>query len=157
MQNLVSLPEANELPIVYALSTGTLRLNTCRTRLPLPVTHDHPSARVQETERIYAQKSELLLSEQSCQSCFSEIKQVNPAEHLWSINGANGNKGLTDIFKRHCYHPSMWSISGCYIRNNFFIYEAPNIICKIHSSIQSSYYPESKKFKRALITLRVIL
>ena len=26
MQNLVSLPEANELPIVYALSTGTLRL-----------------------------------------------------------------------------------------------------------------------------------
>ena len=78
MQNLVSLPEANELPIVYALRTGT---NTCRTRLPLPVTQAHPSARVQETERTYAQKSELLLSEQSCQSCFSEIKQVNPAEH----------------------------------------------------------------------------
>ena len=156
MQNLVWLPEANELPIVNALSTGTLRLTLAEqgSRFRL---HKLIRQREYKRQNVHMLRSQLLLSEQSCQSCFSEIKQVNPAEHLWSINGANGNKGLTDIFKRHCYHPSMWSISGCYIRNNFIIYEAPNIICKIHSSIQSSYYPESKKFKRALITLRVIL
>ena len=41
---------------------------------------------IRMSERTTDQKSECFLSEQSCQSYFSEIKQVNPAEHLWGIN-----------------------------------------------------------------------
>ena len=99
MQNLVSLPEANELPIVYAPSTGTLRLTLAEqgSRFRL---HKDIRQREYKRQRTYAQKSELLLSEESCQSCFSEIKAKST---LLSINEdvlLNGNKGSTAIFKR---------------------------------------------------------
>ena len=47
----------------------------------------------------------MLLSEQRCQDYFSEIKQVNPAMHWWSINWANGNMGKTARFKRLTHLP----------------------------------------------------
>ena len=81
VQNLVSLPMANELPIVNALCIAHIWTNTCRTKLLLPVAKIHPIASTRVRDRTNAQMSELLLSEQYCQSYFSELKQVNPAKH----------------------------------------------------------------------------
>ena len=81
MQNLVLLPDANELPDANTLGTGIQRLTLAEQDCRFRMNDDHPSARVQQTERTYAQKSECYLSKKSCQSCFSEIKQVNPAKH----------------------------------------------------------------------------
>ena len=81
MQNLVSLPIANELPIVNALCTGT-QTNTCKNKVPTTgsINPSDSKYKSQNVQMLRCQK--LLLTEQSCQSCFSEIKQVNPAEHL---------------------------------------------------------------------------
>ena len=58
MQNLVLLPDANELPDANTLGTGTQRLTLAEQDCRFRMNDDHPSARVQETERTYAQKSE---------------------------------------------------------------------------------------------------
>ena len=64
----------------------------------------------------------MLLSEQRCQDYFSEIKQVNPAMHWWSINWANGNMGKTAIFKRLTHLPRVRILED-YIKELTFIYE----------------------------------
>ena len=69
----------------------------------------------------------MLLSEQSCQDYFSEIKQVNPAMHWWSINWANGNMGKTAIFKRLTHLPRVRMFED-YIKEFNFIYEANNYL-----------------------------
>ena len=64
----------------------------------------------------------MLLSEQSCQDYFSEIKQVNPAMHWWSIYWANGNMGKTAIFKRLTHLPRVRMFED-YIKELNLIYE----------------------------------
>ena len=64
----------------------------------------------------------MLMSEQRCQDYFSEIKQVNPAMHWWSIYWANGNMGKTAIFKRLTHLPRVRMIED-YIKELNFIYE----------------------------------
>ena len=80
VQNLVTLPDANELPDGKTLGIRTQSINTCRARLPLA---DEWWSSVSKSKRVNVTYSEvrMLLSEQRCQSCFSEIKQVNPAKH----------------------------------------------------------------------------
>ena len=80
MQNLVTLPDANELPDAKTLGIGFQRLTLAEQDCHFRMNDDHPSARVQESTS-HTQKSECLLSEQRCQDYFSEIKQVNPAKH----------------------------------------------------------------------------
>ena len=58
MQNLVLLPDAKELPDANTLGTGILRLTLAEQDCRFRMNNDHPSARVQETEHTYAQKSE---------------------------------------------------------------------------------------------------
>ena len=58
MQNLVLLPDANELPDANTLGTGIQRLTLAEQDCRFRMNNDHPSERVQETERTYAQKSE---------------------------------------------------------------------------------------------------
>ena len=159
VQNLDSLPIANELPIVNTLCITHTWTNTCRTKLLLLVAKIHPIASTRVTDRTNAQMSELLLSEQYWQSYF-RVKQLKHKSTLLSINEDNSNKGLTDIFKRIYCRSNMWSIRGCYKRNNLNIYDAPEQkLQKFIQAFKASYseYPESKKFKRALNTLRVIL
>ena len=69
----------------------------------------------------------MLLSEQRCQDYFSEIKQVNPAMHWWSINWANGNMGKTARFKRLTHLPRVRMFED-YIRELNFIYEVNNYL-----------------------------
>ena len=67
------------------------------------------------------------MSEQRCQDYFSEIKQVNPAMHWWSINWANRNMGKTAIFKRLAHLPRVRMFED-YIKKLTFIYEANNYL-----------------------------
>ena len=49
MQNLVLLPDANELPDANTLGTGIQRLTLAEQDCRFRMNDDHPSARVQET------------------------------------------------------------------------------------------------------------
>ena len=79
MQNLVLLPDANELPDANTLGTGILRLTLaeqdCRSRMH----DDNPSARVYKRQNVHmprsqntfvrAQLSELLFRDKASQPC----------------------------------------------------------------------------------------
>ena len=69
MQNLVLHPDAKELPDANTLGTGILRLTLAEQDCRFRMNDGHPSARVQETERTYAQKSE----------CFCQSRVVRVA------------------------------------------------------------------------------
>ena len=62
MQNLVSLPDANELPDAKTLGIGIQRLTLAEQDCHFRMNDDHPSARVQEPTS-HTQRSECL-----CQS-----------------------------------------------------------------------------------------
>ena len=78
MQNLVVLLDANELPDANTLGTGFLRLTLAEQDCRFRMHDDHPSARVQETERTYAQKSESFLSEQKLSELLFRDKASQP-------------------------------------------------------------------------------
>ena len=69
MQNLVTLPDGNALPDGKTLDIGIQRLTLAEQDRHFRMNDDHPSARVQETERTYAQKFE----------CFCQSRVVRVA------------------------------------------------------------------------------
>ena len=68
MQNLVILPDANELPDANTFGTGTKRLTLAEQDCRFRMNGDHPSARVQEPTS-HTQKSE----------CFCQSRVVRDA------------------------------------------------------------------------------
>ena len=68
MQNLVILPDANELPDANTLGTGTQRLTLVEKDCHFRLNDDHPSARVQESTS-HTQRSE----------CFCQSRVVRVA------------------------------------------------------------------------------
>ena len=64
VQNLVLLPDANELPDENSLGTGIQRLTLAEQDCRFRMNDDHPSARVQET-KYTCSEVRMLLSEQS--------------------------------------------------------------------------------------------
>ena len=84
MQNLVLLPDANELPDANTLGTGIQRLTLAEQDCRFRMNNERCMMIIRQqdykSQKYIYSEVRMLLSEQRCQDHFSEIKLVNPAK-----------------------------------------------------------------------------
>ena len=84
MQNLVLLPDANELPDANIRGTGIQRLTLAEQDCRFWMNNERCTMIIRQqdykSQKYICSEVSMMLSEQSGLNCFSEIKQVNPAK-----------------------------------------------------------------------------